>query len=134
MYVCMYVCVRQRLERMGSLDKSQLAQHPYRHEPVAVLASLHSSHPNASMKQYECGHTQPLLCMRQQSTGNQRPKPKGFRQKLLIIMIYTKHKLYYTFYNNHPYLKKVRKYWCRQNIGVHKISTKYMRQPNYWRL
>jgi hypothetical protein len=40
-------------------------------------------------------------------------------------MIYTKHNLYYPYYNNHPYLNKVRKYWCRQNIGVHKISTKY---------
>ncbi len=60
----------RRLERMWSLDKPQLAQHPYHHEPVAVLASLHSSHPSAGMKQYERGHTQPLLCMRQRSTEN----------------------------------------------------------------
>jgi hypothetical protein len=37
----------------------------YRQEPVAVLTSLHSLRPNASVKQYECGGTQPLLCMRQ---------------------------------------------------------------------
>ncbi len=60
MYVCMYECFRQRLERMGSLDKPPADQHPYR-EPVAVLASLHSSHPNAGMKQYECGHTHTFI-------------------------------------------------------------------------
>ncbi len=30
-------------------------------EPVAILAILCSPHTNAGMKQYECGHTQPLF-------------------------------------------------------------------------
>jgi len=46
----------------GHLTNPQLAQHPYRQEPVAVRAvALHSSHSNAGMKQLECGRTQPLL-------------------------------------------------------------------------
>ncbi len=46
----------------GPLTNPQLVWHSYRQEPVAVRAvTLHSSHPNASMKQYECGRTQPLL-------------------------------------------------------------------------
>jgi hypothetical protein len=46
----------------GHLANPQLAWHSYRHEPVARRAvALHSSHPNASMKEYECGSTQPLL-------------------------------------------------------------------------
>jgi hypothetical protein len=55
---------------IGLPDKPQLAQYSYRQELVAVLASLHSSHPNARIKQYECGCTHPLLCTRQQSRGN----------------------------------------------------------------
>jgi hypothetical protein len=47
----------------GHLEKPQLAQHSYRQEPVAVLAFSSSPHANASMKQYECGRTQPLLHM-----------------------------------------------------------------------
>jgi hypothetical protein len=35
----------------GYLTNPQLAQHSYRQEPVAVLASLRSSHPSAGMKQ-----------------------------------------------------------------------------------
>ncbi len=49
----------RRPDRIGLLDKPQ---HSYRQQPVAVVTSLHSSHPNAGLKQYECGHTQPLLC------------------------------------------------------------------------
>ncbi len=63
----------------GYLTNPQLTQHS---EPVAVLASLHSSHPNASMKQYECGRTQPLLCTRQRSRGKLQSKPKGLRQNI----------------------------------------------------
>jgi hypothetical protein len=44
----------------GYLTNTQLAQHSYRQDPVALLTSLLSS--NAGMKQYECGRTQPLLC------------------------------------------------------------------------
>ncbi len=44
------------------MTNPQLAQHSYRQEPVAIcIVALHSSHPNAGMKQYECGHTQPLM-------------------------------------------------------------------------
>ncbi len=46
----------------GHLTNPQLARHSYRQEPVAVRAvTLHSSHPKAGMKQYECGRTKPLL-------------------------------------------------------------------------
>jgi hypothetical protein len=49
-------------KEFGHLTNPQLAQHPYRQEPVAVCAvALHSLQPNAHMKQYECGCTQPLL-------------------------------------------------------------------------
>jgi hypothetical protein len=55
----------------GHLTNPQLAWHSYRQEPVAVRAvTLHSSHPDAGMKQYECGRTQPLLWTMQWSTGN----------------------------------------------------------------
>jgi hypothetical protein len=50
-----------RTER-NHFTNPQLAWHSYSKEPVAVGAvTLHSSHPNAGMKQYECGRTQPLL-------------------------------------------------------------------------
>ncbi len=46
----------------GHLTNPQLACQSYHQEPVAICAVvLHSSHPNAITKQYECGHTQPLL-------------------------------------------------------------------------
>jgi hypothetical protein len=48
----------------GHLTNHQLAWYSYRQEPVAVrtvLVTLQYSHPNAGMKQYESGRTQPLV-------------------------------------------------------------------------
>ncbi len=42
-------------------------------EPVAI-------HANAGMKQYECGHTQPLFRVGHDSGINKCSKPKGLRQ------------------------------------------------------
>ncbi len=60
----MYIVILFGADRteMGHLANPQLAWHSYRQEPVAMRAvTMHSLHPNASMKQYECGRTQPLL-------------------------------------------------------------------------
>ncbi len=43
----------------GYLTNPQQAQHSYRREPVAILASRTF---NAGMKQFKCGCTQPLSC------------------------------------------------------------------------
>jgi hypothetical protein len=54
----------------GYLKDPQLAQHSCRQEPLPYAA--HTSNPG--MKQYECGCTQPLLCLgcdqRETSGGN----------------------------------------------------------------
>jgi hypothetical protein len=78
---------------IGLLGKPQLAQHSYHQEPVAVLTFLRSPHANAGMKQYECGRTQPLLCMGQNHG-------KLAVDKILIkIIIRAIHNHYY---NNQP--------------------------------
>jgi hypothetical protein len=44
----------------GHSANPQLAWHSYHQEPVVICAvALHPSTANASMKQYECGRTQP---------------------------------------------------------------------------
>ncbi len=57
-------------------------------EPVALLALLRSPHTNAGLKQYECGHTQPLLRM-----GYDRGKTSG---RNLKTNIYKNHETLYT--------------------------------------
>ncbi len=132
-----FVCSPVQLspDRIGPLDKPQLARLSYRQEPVTICAvTLLSSHPNAGMKQYKCGRTQLLLWTRQQSTGKKRSKPKGFRQKLIITMIFSLN------------LNKIKnigvdkiltptKHWRRQNIGADKIyaSTKLLASTKSWR-
>ncbi len=49
-------------------------------EPVALLAILCSPHANASMKQYQCGRTQPLFCAGQNHGTTDVSKPRGLRQ------------------------------------------------------
>ncbi len=60
---CCYLLFGVARTEQGHLENPQLAQHFYRQEPVSVLDFLRSPHTNASMKQYECGRTQPLLRM-----------------------------------------------------------------------
>ncbi len=56
---------------------------------IAGLVLLRSPHANDGMKQYECGHTQPLLRAGRDHGKTSVSKPKGLRQILVIIM---KHK------------------------------------------
>ncbi len=47
---------------MGPLGKPPANLAAYRQELAAVQAvTMHSSNSNTGMKQYECGHTQPLM-------------------------------------------------------------------------
>jgi hypothetical protein len=60
-------------DRIGLLGKPPAsAASLHLQEPVAVLAFLRSPHLIAGMKQYECGHTQPLL-----RRGHDRGKTSG---------------------------------------------------------
>ncbi len=56
------IVVQRRPDRMGSLDKPPASSASLPSRASSRMHSCqHSSHPNAGMKQYECGHTQPLL-------------------------------------------------------------------------
>jgi hypothetical protein len=57
-------------------------------EPVAILAILRSPHANAGMKQYECGHAQPLFRAGQDRGITCVSKPKRLR----LMPIIMKHK------------------------------------------
>jgi hypothetical protein len=66
---------------MGSLDKPPLARHPNHQEQVAVCAvALHYLHPNAGMKQYEYGRTQPC----ERGSGQQELAVETYRVKTKI--------------------------------------------------
>jgi hypothetical protein len=87
------------LLRIGLLDKPPASSaFLLSRASSRTRASLCSSHPNAGMMQYECGHTQLLLCMRRDQGETSGQNLKGYDNTLIIIMIYTIHNHYY---NNH---------------------------------
>jgi hypothetical protein len=87
-------------DRMGPLGKPPAS--------LALLPSTASSRmrsnpaflaPHADMKQYECGHTQPLLWTRQ---CQQKLAVENWRVKTKINNNYDKHKTQLLIPNNHP--------------------------------
>jgi hypothetical protein len=77
----LYVQRSHRTEK-GYLENPQ--QLSIRSPPRASSGTrlLRSPHPNAGMKQYERGRTQPLFCVGHDHGINNRSKPKGLRQYL----------------------------------------------------
>jgi hypothetical protein len=79
---------RTRQNRVTWKTPSRAAFVPLQ-DPVAVPAILCSPQPNAGMKQYESGRTQPLFRAVHDHGITCVSKPKGLGQILIIIM---KHK------------------------------------------
>jgi hypothetical protein len=69
--------VRRGPDRIGLLGKPPAAQFCNLQEPVAVLAFLCATHLMSGMKQYECGHTQPLFRVGHGHGKTSGVNPKG---------------------------------------------------------
>jgi hypothetical protein len=116
-------------------------------EPVAVLAFLRSPHLNAGMKQYDCGRTQPSLCMVHNRGKTSMSKPK--KRVKTIIINNNNHETQYLIITtiNSRNLKsqnicanqiigayKIRKQKNMQKYERKKICTKTLEHPNTWRI